>query len=53
MANRPDGYELVRVSKELIDELTMRESEPVVVVSVNRFEDDTLELVLRTVERED
>lgn len=42
------GYELVRVSKELLEHLVEQESEPVVVIALERLEDGTCDMVLRT-----
>lgn len=40
-------HELVRVSRQLIDELLNDESDPVVVVSLERHQDGTCDLILR------
>lgn len=41
------GYELVRVSRELVDEMLDRESPPVVLVGLKRYDDETIELIFR------
>jgi hypothetical protein len=43
------GYELVRVADELLEELIREDSPPVVVVGINRYDDDTCELVVRRI----
>jgi CO dehydrogenase/acetyl-CoA synthase epsilon subunit len=43
------GYELVRVSTELLEELIREDSPPVVVVGINRYDDNTCELVVRRI----
>jgi hypothetical protein len=43
------GYELVRVSREMVKQLLDDESEPVVVMRMERHEDGTCELWLRKV----
>jgi hypothetical protein len=42
-----DGYELVRVSKEVVQELLAAESGPVVFVRLERLEDGTVEMLFR------
>jgi hypothetical protein len=44
-------YELVRVSRELVDRLLEEESEPVVLVRLERLEDGTCNMILRTPDR--
>lgn len=43
------GYELVRISREMVKQLLDDESEPVVVMRMKRHEDGTCELWLRKV----
>jgi hypothetical protein len=43
-------HELVRVSKELLERLFEQGSEPVVVVGLERREDGTCDMILRTVD---
>jgi hypothetical protein len=42
-----DGYELVRVAKEIVQELLAAESGPVVFVRLERQEDGTAEMLFR------
>lgn len=44
------GYELVRVSKELLDRLEKEGSGPVHYVGFTRLDDGTIEMIFRTVE---
>jgi hypothetical protein len=41
------GYELVRVSTQLLEELIREDSPPVVVIGIDRHEDGTCEMVVR------
>jgi hypothetical protein len=41
-------YELVRVSREMVEQLINDESDPVVVVRLERMDDETCEMWLRT-----
>jgi hypothetical protein len=41
------GYELVRCSRAMVDQLVDRESEPVVVIALKRLDDGTCEMWLR------
>jgi hypothetical protein len=43
-----EGYELVRVAKEVVAELLAAESGPVVFVRLERQEDGTAEMLFRT-----
>lgn len=44
------SYELIRVATESVERLVTDESEPVVVISIERHDDGTAELILRTAE---
>lgn len=44
-----DSYELVRVSRELVERLLQGEDGPVVMVGLERHDDGTCELVFRRV----
>ena len=44
----PVGYELVRVAREVLEQLLTQVPQPVVVIGFERYEDGTVELVFRT-----
>jgi DNA-directed RNA polymerase subunit K/omega len=47
----PTRYDLVRVSKKMVEQLLAQDPQPVVLIGLERFEDGTVELTFRTPEQ--
>lgn len=48
--SQDDGVVMVRVHQELVDRLATEDSEPVVIIGLDKLNDGTYEMVLRTPE---